>query len=69
MKPFIGQHFIGTACGVTHFGVFVELEEPNRRSHSFIKFPKWWVRIWCSQTKNFQPERHVYFRDQSARVG
>lgn len=27
MKPFIGQHFTGTVSGVTHFGVFVELEE------------------------------------------
>ena len=27
MKPFIGQHFMGTVSGVTHFGVFVELEE------------------------------------------
>ncbi|MDF5356727.1 S1 RNA-binding domain-containing protein [Vibrio parahaemolyticus] len=27
MKPFIGQHFIGTASGFTHFGAFVELEE------------------------------------------
>jgi len=27
MKPFIGQTFIGSVSGVTHFGVFVELEE------------------------------------------
>lgn len=27
MKPFIGQSFMGTVSGVTHFGVFVELEE------------------------------------------
>jgi ribonuclease R len=27
IKPFIGQHFMGTVSGVTHFGVFVELED------------------------------------------
>ncbi|ENP7379547.1 ribonuclease R [Vibrio parahaemolyticus] len=27
MKPFIGRNFMGSVSGVTHFGVFVELEE------------------------------------------
>ncbi|PFG58328.1 ribonuclease R [Vibrio sp. ES.051] len=27
MKPFIGQNFTGTVSGVTHFGVFVELDQ------------------------------------------
>nr|WP_254705053.1 S1 RNA-binding domain-containing protein [Vibrio cholerae] len=26
MKPFIGQNFTGRVSGVTHFGLFVELE-------------------------------------------